>query len=197
MKLIPGKYYHIYNRGNNRQRIFFENENYQFFLDRFKKYLGSYVDVYAYSLLPNHFHFFIKVSENNEDDSQDTKSLTPVEKAFKDFFISYSKAINKRYDRSGSLFQYKFKRKEVECDQYFTWLVFYIHANAIKAELATEFESWRYHSYNAIISDKETLVKRDEVITWFGNKEAFVRFHQLNIKDSQCLDSKKFKEILF
>ncbi len=59
MKKEEGKYYHIYNRGNNKQKIFFDDENYLFFLSKFKKYLIPNIDVFAYCLMPNHFHFFI------------------------------------------------------------------------------------------------------------------------------------------
>ena len=58
-----GSFYHIYNRGNNKQDIFFEEKNYDLFLKNFDKYLSSFVDVYAYCLMPNHFHFLIKIKE--------------------------------------------------------------------------------------------------------------------------------------
>jgi REP element-mobilizing transposase RayT len=58
-----GHFYHVYNRGNNKQPIFFERRNYIHFLSLFKKYLSGYADVYAYCLMPNHFHFLIKVKE--------------------------------------------------------------------------------------------------------------------------------------
>lgn len=88
-------YYHIYNRGINRGLIFFEEENYDFFLRQFKKYASVHVDVLAYCLMPNHFHFFIRVKKNESLNAQGVK-LNPVQKAFKDLFISYSKSINKK-----------------------------------------------------------------------------------------------------
>ena len=62
----PGCFYHIYNRGNNRQNIFFEERNYLYFLRLFEKYLFNLVDVYAYCLMPNHFHFLIKIKDANQ-----------------------------------------------------------------------------------------------------------------------------------
>ncbi|MGH2575336.1 MAG: transposase, partial [Ignavibacteria bacterium] len=61
---IPGYYYHIYNRGNNREIIFYMDDNYKYFLKRFDKYLSIHLDVLAFCLLPNHFHFLVKVKEN-------------------------------------------------------------------------------------------------------------------------------------
>ncbi len=107
----PGSYYHIYNRGNNREIIFREDENYRFFLLRYKKYLAAYVTTHAYCLMPNHFHFLDRINDDKSLAQRTSGKLTPLEKAFRDFFISYAKSFNKRYGRTGSLFQYKFKRK--------------------------------------------------------------------------------------
>jgi len=59
-----GNYYHIYNRGVNSCDIFKEDENYFFFLSKFSNYLLDFVDVYAYCLMPNHFHILIKVNDS-------------------------------------------------------------------------------------------------------------------------------------
>ena len=75
-KLEPGRYYHIFNRGINRTRIFQEERNYYFFLERFSKYLDDKVDVYAYCLMPTHFHFFVYVL--SEIQREDQISLTSV-----------------------------------------------------------------------------------------------------------------------
>ena len=108
-----GSFYHIYNRGNNKEKIFFEEKNYRHFLKLFDKYLSPYVDVYAYCLMPNHFHFLIRVKMVEEQTSEvfktskvlpikasevssvkvaeayrGSKKLTPIEKAFKDFLCN-------------------------------------------------------------------------------------------------------------
>jgi putative transposase len=93
MKINSDTYYHLYNRGNNKDLIFFEPDNYTFFLNQFKKHVSPFCEVYAYCLMPNHFHFFIKVNDE-----------IPFERGIKNFFISYSKAINKKYNRVGSLY---------------------------------------------------------------------------------------------
>jgi REP element-mobilizing transposase RayT len=206
-RLEPGKFYHIFNRGINRTKIFMEEENYKFFMKRFVKYLDDKVDVYAYTLMPTHFHFFVEVlaeihsedlseafgdSLSADDKHQATevfdpflldptptpRQLTPVEKAFKDFFISYAKAFNKRYDRTGSLFQHKFKRKKVASESYFGTVIAYIHLNPVEARLCRHPSEWKYSSYNAIISNHPTRVKREEVLEWFDGKKEFIDFHE-------------------
>jgi REP element-mobilizing transposase RayT len=176
----PGSYYHIYNRGNNREGIFRQDENYRYFLYLYKKYLSPFIDTYAYCLMPNHFHFLIRVREM--DSSQDTPAkdnkLTPLELAFRNFFISYAKSFNNQYGRTGSLFQRKFKRIMADEMAYRMRLAVYIHANPIRAGLCEAYEDWKYSSYRAILGEGYSSVKRDEVLDWFDGRDDFVVFHR-------------------
>ena len=195
----PGNFYHIYNRGNNKENIFFEEKNYYYFLKKFDEYLSAFSDVYAYCLMPNHFHFLIKIKETSDKTSEvsktsevftasyktsevlnqrGSKKLTPLEKAFKDFFISYAKSINRQYSRTGSLFQAKFKKKKIENDGYFTSIIQYIHANPVSAKLCSTYHAYRYSSYNAIIGNAKTKIKKGEVLEWFGGRDLFIKIHQ-------------------
>lgn len=171
------KFYHIFNRGNNRENIFKEEENYHYFLKQYDKYLSGVVDTYAYCLMPNHFHLLVRIntmkSLNVSKPTQIAPRLTPVEKAFKDFFISYAKSINKRYGRVGSLFQYKFKRKAVENDKYLKNLVLYIHQNPVEAGFCDQPQKWSFSSYNSILGNGSAVLQREEVLDWFGDKENF------------------------
>ena len=76
MKVYSDSYYHLYNRGNNKELIFFEDDNYNYFLSQFKKYVSPYCETYSYCLMPNHFHFFIRINEE-----------ALFEKGIKNFFI--------------------------------------------------------------------------------------------------------------
>jgi putative transposase len=215
--MVQGSFYHIYNRGNNKENIFFEERNYQHFLNLFDKYLSPYVDVYAYCLMPNHFHFLIRVkmveqqtfevsktsevlpvktlavsSANIPEAYRGSKKLTPIEKAFKDFFISYAKGINKALGRTGSLFQSKFKKKEITDNAYFTGIIQYIHANPIKAGLCNAYTDYKYSSYSAIINSGDTKVRRQEVLDWFGNREVFIKVHE-----EKKLEMEKIEEFIF
>jgi REP element-mobilizing transposase RayT len=190
------KFYHIFNRGNNRENIFKEEENYHYFLKQYEKYLSGVVDTYAYCLMPNHFHFLVKIKGIK---SIETPSrLTPVEKGFKDFFISYAKSINKRYNRVGSLFQYKFKRKVIENDKYLRNLVLYIHQNPIEAGFCNEPKEWKFSSYNSILANSSPLVKKQEVIDWFEDKENFKYCHkalvELEVNFKTDTNTSKVKE---
>jgi REP element-mobilizing transposase RayT len=182
MRLASGQTYHIYNRGINRGRIFFEDRNCDFFLRRFKKYVLQHVDLLAYCLMPNHFHLLVRI---NEFDAKEDAHLSVVEKAFKNFFISYAKAVNAAYGRTGALLQYKFKRKEVNDEEYFSWLVFYIHSNPIKSGLTKRLDQYQYTSYVEILQNDNSLVKPNDVLNWFGGLDAFEDFHRRNLESDR------------
>jgi REP element-mobilizing transposase RayT len=172
------KFYHIYNRGNNRELIFFEVENYRFFLERFQKYLKNFVDVYAYCLMPNHFHFLISL-KNSSEIANDANVEINVEKGFKNMFISYAKSINKRYHRTGSLFQNSYKKKEINKELYFKNLVQYIHQNPVRASICKQCSEWKYSSYNDIIGHSKTIIEKEYILNEFGGKENFVYMHKV------------------
>jgi REP element-mobilizing transposase RayT len=64
--LVPGMYYHIYNRGNNREDLFIEKRNYPYFLSLYKKHIEPIADTYAYCLLRNHFHTSLRIKTEEE-----------------------------------------------------------------------------------------------------------------------------------
>ncbi|SFP93601.1 transposase [Parafilimonas terrae] len=170
--LQPGNFYHIYNRGNNKENIFKEEKNYAYFLQLWKKYIVAVADTYCYTLLPNHFHFLLYTKEN-----ADAKILS---QAFSNMFNAYTKTINKVYQRTGSLFQERFGRKKITDESYYTTIIFYIHANPQKHGLTKDFTEYTHSSYQSLLSEKPTLLNRQKVFEWFGNKKGFVHLHLTN-----------------
>jgi REP element-mobilizing transposase RayT len=107
-------YYHIYNRGNNRQTVFFEEDNYLYFLRGVKKYLLPVVNMIAYCLMPTHYHLMVRMKDFQQQTSEVSKtSEALVSKAMMRLSVSYTKAINKRFERVGSLFQGAFQAKPI------------------------------------------------------------------------------------
>jgi REP element-mobilizing transposase RayT len=134
--LIAGRHYHLYNRGHNRAQIFFEPENYTFFLRQLRTYVAAkHAHVITYVLMPNHYHLLIQAR---------TDSLSH---AMQLFGISYTKAINKRFQRTGVLLQGAFQAKLVDRDNYLLHLSRYIHLNPVRAGLVQHPEDWNYSSY--------------------------------------------------
>jgi len=171
-KLLPENFYHIYNRGNNGEKIFYKEENYKFFLKRFDFYLSNYLDLFAFVLMPNHFHLLIQPKR-----VPPFKKVVPLEQKFRFFFTSYAMAINKQQNRHGSLFEKNFRRKLVGNSDYLKQLVFYIHNNPVHHGFAVKKEDWLYSSYNLILNDKQTKLCKKETISLFSGKEKYKSFH--------------------
>jgi len=144
-RLEHDQYYHIYNRGNNRETIFPLERNYHYFLQLYTRNLYPVVDTYAYCLLPNHFHFLVRVKTEDEiqqlfkdanlgktQGSKHNKLPKSPSHSFGNLFNTYTKAFNKVNQRTGSLFEKPFHRKLVKDQAYFQRLVLYIHYNPQK-----------------------------------------------------------------
>ena len=99
--------------------------------------------------------------------------------AFAVLFSTYTKASNRAYARSGSLFEKPFKRKVVDNDRYFACLVAYIHRNPQKHGFVDDFRDWPYSSYAAVLSTKPTRVQRNRVLGWFEGRAGFEEAHLL------------------
>ena len=137
VQFAQGQFYHIYNRGAGRQPMFREEENYLFLLRRVKKYASAFdITVVAYCLMPNHYHFLLR-----QDDQ------VPAGRLPQRVFNSYTKAFNKCYDRTGTLFEGPYKAVHVDQDSYLLHVCRYIHANPVKHGLVSEPEQWPYSNY--------------------------------------------------
>ena len=175
----PGSFFHVYNHAVGSELLFRETENYLFFFDKFSQFLGPYVGLYSYCLLPNHFHLLIKVSEESGCDV--------VSEQFRKFLISYSKAFNKYFDRRGTLFERHLKRVLVTTDEYLVWLVFYLHRNPLHHQYTNEFRTYPWSSYRSLLSNRNTHLARDETIELFSGKREFILFHEKNISEFNAI----------
>ncbi|WP_425390501.1 transposase [Ekhidna sp.] len=188
--LSPETYYHIYNRGINGEDIFKHEENYNYFLLKYEKYISPIADTYAYCLLRNHFHLLIRTKSedeilSNNDNPNRVQNPARVRSCsqiislqFSHFFNGYTQAINKQNDRTGKLFELPFRRIPIENDYYFSRLVYYIHFNPQKHGLIDDFREYPHSSYHTHLSNKSTRLQRKEVIDWFGGKKSYKEFHQ-------------------
>jgi putative transposase len=203
LPLVKDQIYHIYNRGNNREDIFYKEKNYHYFLEKYDEYLSSYLNTYAFSLIPNHFHFLIKVKRTDaiapsdgisrmtktdptnqptdgisskSDESNDVSKR--ISEQFRRFFLSYAQAINKQQGRTGSLFQKNFKRIPGYSSDHLIYLVYYIHANPQRHKILSDFRKYPHSSYKFFLTTKETKLCRSEALEWFGSLDQFLTFHK-------------------
>ena len=188
------KYYHIFNRAIGNEKLFKNEENYIYFLKKFKEYINPIAESFSYVLMPNHFHFLIYVKNKNEiyhhykelESKKEIPNLIPendfefdrfVMQQFSNFFNCYTKSFNKKFSRKGALFIDYLKRSLIENEEYLKNVILYIHQNPIHHKYVNRVEEWKYSSYLALTSIKQTSLKRDEVINIFGNIENFIFEH--------------------
>lgn len=166
-------FYHLYNRTNNNELLFKEIENYRYFLKNFRTRFKDSFSVHAYCLMPTHFYFIVQVK------TEKTKSL-PRQVGI--HLSSYTKAINKRYDRHGSLFQSHTKSKIIDNPEYLIRLITYIHQNPIRAKLVEKLEDWPFSSYPDLAGFRnDSFINKTIIETHFSTKERFIRFSEETI----------------
>lgn len=178
----PGAYYHIYNRGNNKAEIFFERENYLYFLRLLRKYLHEdSVELVAYCLMPNHYHFLVYLITDGF-----SKRMQP-------FLLAYTKAVNNRYNRVGALFQGRFKGKLVEKNEYLLHLSRYIHLNPVIAGLVQKAEEWEFSSYRDYLSLRHgTLPKPAVILDQFGFADDYRTFVESGLSEDLTIGIKDY-----
>ncbi len=189
-KFAPNCFYHIYNRGNAKEDIFLNKDDYGFFLLRLREYLfpqenrrvssvvtGRYkrkqfpeksFSLLSYCLMPNHFHLLIRQN-----------SLVSISKLLAKISTSYSKYFNKKYERVGHTFQDAFKAVLVVSDAQLLWLSAYIHQNPNVGGLVTKLSDYPWSSYLDYAGTRNgTLVDKSFILQMFGgsikNYEKFV-----------------------
>ena len=139
-----GHYYHIFNRGADKNDIFKKPDEYLFFLRRIKEYLPKAgVNLICYCLMPSHYHFIL----------QQTKEFG-ISNFIMRLSTSYTQSINKKYERSGVLFQGSFKAKHIDKEEYLIYLCRYIHLNPVKANIALHPDYWPYMNWLEFINKR-------------------------------------------
>ncbi len=178
----PGGYYHLYNRGARRLSIFREPENYLFLLRRLKQFLpGLELSVIAYCLMPNHYHLLIR--QNGEH---------PAGLLIQRLFNSYTKAYNKRYGHSGTLFERRYQAKPITDNAHLLHLCRYIHGNPVKDGFVAHPADWPYSNYQEWVGLRDgALVERAFIQAHFPAFETYPAFVLEGLKRRQLPEGLK------
>jgi len=167
-QFVQDRFYHVYNRGNNRARIFFEEENYRFFLRRvYSLFSAAGIDLVCFCLMPNHYHLVVRLSRGINF-SNVMRSLS----------VSYTKSLNVWRNQVGHVFQGDYRAIHVDEDSHLSHLVRYVHLNPVKARLVAAPEQWKFSDYRDWISEIEdgTTVRARLRSSLFGSAEAYRAF---------------------
>jgi REP-associated tyrosine transposase len=184
--LLPGKTYHLFNHAVGNELLFRENKNYYYFLEKLKKYATPFCKIYAYILMPNHFHIAASIRKREEllplykgeGEPTDEELAGFVIQQYSNMFNSYAKAYNKIYERRGALFIDCLRRKKVSNKAYLKGLICYVNCNAVHHGFCETPPDWFFTSYHAILSQSPTHLERDAVLQLFSGVENFINTHQ-------------------
>ncbi len=202
--MFPDSTYHLFNHANGWENLFEQEKNYAFFLGRLSLHVLPVAHIYAYCLMPNHFHLMVKIRDATalkehfrqlkekqltekaghisvsvpEEDISEAVLIRKISRPFSNCFNSYTQAFNKMYKRMGSLFMPNMKTQEIFDDVSFCRVVQYIHTNPVHHGFVKNINGWPHSSYNIFLSKKPTKLEREYVLKIFGGYEGFVKYHE-------------------
>jgi putative transposase len=183
------KFYHLFNHAIGEELLFRKDQNFGFFLNKFAIHTNAICDTYGYNLLPNHFHFAVKIKSIDECKTHFEKiKQIPFNSSthdmpdflmerFSNLCNSYTKAYNKVFGRQGALFIDYLKRSQVSCDNYFCNLVNYIHFNAVHYGFCKDPLDWKWSSLHAFLAARKTAIKTKETLQTYGGLQQFKIAH--------------------
>lgn len=220
MQFLPENIYHIYNRGNNQQTLFFNRDNYLFFLKKMRKEILPHGDLLAYCLMPNHFHWMVYIRATAPSGGTDKHSLTtdasalnsgigkhPLSNAIRTLLSSYTQAINKQENRTGHLFQQNTKAKCLtetratadsggtgEYGVEYALLCFnYIHQNPLRAGWVSKMEDWEFSSFADYTGKRNgSLCNRKSASQLLDLPDDKEKFYRFSY---QTVDKEKIKKV--
>jgi len=186
MTYRKGNIYHVYNRGCNRELIFFKNDHYRFLIRKIEENIQFYnIKMIGYCLMPNHYHFLVK---QMTDDS--------VSNMLKYIFNTYTQKVNAEMGRSGTLFEGRAKNILIDKEEYLAHLIRYIHLNPVKAGLVSSPEEWQYSNYLECTGKRKSIMFDEEMLKLvFGNYQEYETF-VMQYKASMELEDKVCKYLL-
>lgn len=163
--VVPGQPHHVMQRGNDRQLIFRDTDDYQVFL----RWLGTaakqfQVAIHAYVLMPNHLHLLVTPADNT--------GLGRMMQWVGRYYVPY---FNQKYDRAGTLWQGRYKTTVVEAERYFLVCSRYIELNPVRAGMAADPAQYQWSSYRHHIGAHSDPLITDHGLYWALANTPFAR----------------------
>lgn len=162
--------------------MFFEDKNYHYFLKLLKEKLSCISNIYSYCLLTNHFHLLVQIKSETEirnvfSEKSETEISKIISQQFSNMFNSYTQAINKRFERTGKLFELPFRRKWITSEKQLINTILYIHNNPRKHHISENIFEYPYSSLMKIVNCKDDLLDYKEVLDIFDDEENLKSTH--------------------
>ncbi len=182
-------YYHLRHLTNEQAPLFKIDGNYMFFLQRLKKFTEPVVDLYAYCLLPQHFHLVVHVHDREtvfnyfleqypEASMADFSVHSIVMAQLNQVLEQYTQAYNRMFKREGVLFTSPPTLEHLTTPDAVCEAIQYVHFNPVQHGAADAPRDWKNSSFNDIVRENRTFKAGDQVLALFGNKDTFIESHQ-------------------
>lgn len=170
--VFQNAFYHVFNRGINKQDIFLSDNDYKFFIKKLKDLKKKYDhSVYAFCLMPNHFHISIQTRK------------TPISKIMASLITSYSMYFNRIHKHLGPVFQNRFKSILIESDSYFLKLSQYIYLNPVKGGLVSDPLLYKYSSIGEVLGKEPFSILDKDIVRLVGETENSLKEYEAFIYD--------------
>ena len=189
--LQPGQYYHIYNRGNNRRNLFYDDQDYLRFLALIRKYISAAMTVYAYALLPDHFHLCLKVHPLDRLPPLFIDKPRAINNSVGHLQNAYAKYFLYRYRKTeiSGLFEHRFERKPITSKRQMISTTHYVNFNGHHHGYVSDPRDYLYTSLQELLcSTVESFVDREAVFKLFGDEDSFRAATQQVLKKKLILD---------
>jgi len=174
-------YYHIINRGVNRGIIFRDVDDYEYFLELLSLHSKTYgITIHNYCLMSNHYHLLLEITQSN------------LSKFMRQINGNYAIYFNKKYKRSGHLWQGRFKSWYITDEAYLYTLMLYIEQNPLKAKMVKNVEDYPYSSaYHFLSNEPNALLHNSWIMTQFQNDKEAIREYLYSKIDREQLQELK------
>jgi len=154
-----GAIYHITTRGNNKNDIFRDREDFKVYLTILEETLIFYSDLnyelVAYCLMNNHVHIIMKTGKE------------PLTRIMRRINSMYTRYFNKKYNYIGHLFQAKYFSELIQSDKQILEASRYVHLNPVKAQIVSRPEEYQWASYRIFIGEKSEFVNTEIILSYF------------------------------
>lgn len=181
-------YHHIINRGVEKRKVFLDEKDFKQF-EAFLCYYAKFynITIHSYSLMDNHYHLLIEIENDN------------LSNFMRQINMNYAIYFNKKYKRSGHLWQGRFKSVYVTDEAYLYSLIQYIEQNPKRAKKVKNIQDYKYQSLYHIVNDteyKNRCLKDSFLVHNFKNKQDLIEFVSIKFDKDDLLDLKKASNLI-
>jgi putative transposase len=171
--IVPSQVHHTVQRGNNKQAIFLDNDDYLFYLKVLKEAIYKYqIAIHCYVLMPNHIHLLLT--------PQAETAPSQMMQFIGRFYVRY---FNKKYNRTGTLWEGRFRSAVIDSERYLLDLYNYIESNPVRAKLVEKIDDYSFSSFK-----DNGLGVVDELIT--------PHYHYLKLDDDEQKRQEAYQQII-